>query len=396
MKYLFAVFVSLLLSLPVSALSDESSAKDVGPVLAFDGYKSKDKSVEPDMWLVCDTTLRVLPDGRWAIYMLAGGTSEPSPENFVGATYSTDKGRSWSKLVPIPTGFPRSGTTKGQGPTEVFTAKNRIYMFFSTHAWSWGENWKSWYMHSDDCGRTWSKAKPLPGRLADRTSMRPAVFSKHKPGRILVPFQHYLGHESGITASAKDGTPSKERWKILNRDVSNSRNGVLVSEDGGRTWSEHGDIRLPLPLNTHLWAEPAIVERKDGSIVMLIRPQWGGGTTLYTAVSKDGGLTWPKVAEKTDIPNPSSKIALFSLGGDKVAMIHNPNPHHRKPIALWISGDGTQTWEYKRVLIPESMDGPKGRLNYPEGFVSADGKFLHFVIDDNRHRAVYYGARLPE
>jgi hypothetical protein len=34
-------------------------------------------------------------------------------------------------------------------------------------------------------------------------------------------------------------------------------------------------------------------------------------------------------------------------------------------------------------------------MNYPDGFVSADKQYLHFAFDDNRHRAVYYGAKLP-
>ena len=53
------------------------------------------------------------------------------------------------------------------------------------------------------------------------------------------------------------------------------------------------------------------------------------------------------------------------------------------------------SWPYRRVLVPESCDGPKGRLNYPDGFVSRDKSHLHFAFDDNRHRAVYYGAKLP-
>jgi hypothetical protein len=47
------------------------------------------------------------------------------------------------------------------------------------------------------------------------------------------------------------------------------------------------------------------------------------------------------------------------------------------------------------VLVPESADGPKGHLNYPDGFVSADRQYLHFAYDDNRDMAVYYGAKLP-
>ena len=76
--------------------------------------------------------------------------------------------------------------------------------------------------------------------------------------------------------------------------------------------------------------------------------------------------------------------------------MHNPNPEHRSPLALWVSFDDMKTWSYQRVLIAQSVDGTRGRLNYPDGFVSADKRWLHFAYDDNRHRAVYFGANLPE
>jgi hypothetical protein len=79
----------------------------------------------------------------------------------------------------------------------------------------------------------------------------------------------------------------------------------------------------------------------------------------------------------------------------RVAILHNPNSKHRSPMALWISFDGMKTWPYQRVLQQESVDGPKGRMNYPDGFVSKDGQWLHFAFDDNRHRAVHYSAKLP-
>jgi hypothetical protein len=116
---------------------------------------------------------------------------------------------------------------------------------------------------------------------------------------------------------------------------------------------------------------------------------------LYKAVSKDGGKTWPEFASVTEIPNPGSKTTLYNLGGDRVAILHNPNSKQRTPMALWISFDGMKTWPYQRVLQQESVDGPKGRMNYPDGFVSKDGQWLHFAFDDNRHRAVHYSAKLP-
>ena len=116
---------------------------------------------------------------------------------------------------------------------------------------------------------------------------------------------------------------------------------------------------------------------------------------MYQAESKDGGKTWPEFASVTAIPNPGSKATLYNLGGDTVAILHNPNSKHRSPMALWISFDGMKTWPYQRVLQQTSVDGPKAAMNYPDGFVSQDKQWLHFAFDDARHRAVHYSAKLP-
>jgi hypothetical protein len=349
--------------------------------IVYDG-RSPDK-------LVCDTTLRELPGGSWAYFMLAGDDFEPSPRNYTGLARSTDQGRTWSPLQAVDIGFPREGKTAGQGPTELMVRRDRCTLFFSTHSQTWGHDWQSWRMHSTDGCRTWSKPEPMPGRLARFTFIRNHIVTRD--GRILLPFQHYLGPGPGVPPPP----PEEKPWhRALGHYVSNPRNGVLMSGDGGATWTEHGDIRLTDDDRYHGWAENNVVELSDGRIAMIIRADRLGGV-LYYAESKDGGRTWPAMAVKTDIPNPGSKATLYSLGGDAVALLHNPNPKHRSPLALWVSFDGMKTWPYRRVLVAESCDGPKGRLNYPDGFVSKDRQFLHFGFDDNRHRAVYYGAKLP-
>lgn len=359
-----------------------ADAKEDRTTSAYDGFTPNK--------LVCDTTLRQMPDGSFALFMLAGDDIEPSPKNYTGVTRSTDGGRTWSKLEPVDIGFPREGKTSGQGPTELMIRGQRATLFFSTHSETWGRDWRSWFIHSDDNGRTWTHPEPVPGRLANFTFIRNHIVTRD--GRILIPFQHYVGPGPDVPPP-----PAEERpWHgALRHYVSNPRNGVLISSDGGKTWTEHGNVRLTTDDRYHGWAENNIAELADGRIAMIIRGDRLGGV-LYYAESKDGGLTWPEFAEKTDIPNPGSKATLYPLGGDTVAMLHNPNPKHRSPLALWISFDGLKTWPYRRVLVPESSDGPKGRLNYPDGFVSADKRWLHFAYDDNRHRAVYYGARLPE
>ncbi len=330
--------------------------------------------------MVCDTTLRELPDGSWILFMLAGGDTEPSPLNYTGVTRSLDKGQTWSPLETFDVGFPREGKTIGQGPTELMITGQRSTLFFSTHSKHWANDWRSWFLTSDDSFKTWSKPLEVPGRLKERTFIRKHIVCKD--GRIMIPFQHYIG-------------PDDEQDKApLDRAFTNPRNGVLISSDNGQTWTEHGNIRLTPNSRYFGWAENDLFEHPDGSITMVIRADGLGGM-LYKAESRDGGLAWPEFASTTPIPNPGSKTTLYNLGGDTVAILHNPNSKVRSPMSLWISFDGMKTWPYQRVLQQESVDGPQGRMNYPDGFVSADKQWLHFAFDDNRHRAVHYSAKLP-
>ena len=309
--------------------------------------------------LVCDTTLRELPDGSWALFMLAGDDFEPSPKNYIGLTRSTDRGKTWTPLERVDIGLPREGKTMGQGPTELLVRGARSTLFFSTHSQTWGRDWRSWMIHSDDTCRTWSPPEPVPGRLANFTFLRNHVVTRD--GHILIPFQHYLGPPDGTPAPP----PEEKPWHgALRHYVSNPRNGVLSSNDGGRTWTEHGDIRLTPDDSYHGWAENNLVELGRNHIAMIIRGDRLGGV-LFIAHSKDGGRTWPEYASATKIPNPGSKATLYSLGGDVVALLHNPNSKHRSPLALWISIDDMKTWPYQRVLHKESCDGPQGASTTP-------------------------------
>lgn len=344
-------------------------------VVAYDG-------IPPDS-MVCDTTLRELADGTWMLLILAGDNREPSPKNYVGVARSSDRGTTWSRLEPFDTGLPRSGDTLGQGPTELVVRDDQALLFFATHgdSFSWAKQWKSWLLRGTPDGKQWGSPQLLPGRLGHNCFIRSHIVTRD--GRLILPFQHYL-------RSPKDDPSTYAE----DRRLCDPRNGVLISADDGQTWSEHGDIRLTDDPLYFGWAEPSIVELADGTIKMLIRADRLGGV-LYAAESKDGGKTWPERAVESEIPNPGSKATLHSLGGDAVALVHNPNPRHRSPLALWISLDGMKTWPYRRTLVAESVDGPKGNLNYPEGFVSHDRQWLHIVFDNNRHQAVYLAAKLP-
>ncbi len=315
--------------------------------------------------LACDTTLRAMPDGSWVHVMLGGGDKEPHPRNGVFLQRSHDEGASWTEPKRLDFGFPRSGDTAAMVPTELMVHGGRCTLYFATHDGAFG-GWKTWSADSEDSCKSWGQPRPAPGRLHDRTFVRNHLVTRD--GRVLLPFQHYVG------------SPRQDPV-----------NGVLMSEDDGKTWTEHGNIRLTDEPGYRGWAENNVVELLDGRIAMLIRADRLGGV-LHYAESTDGGKTWPEFATPTEIPNPGSKATLYGLGGDSVALLHNPNPKTRSPLALWISFDGMRTWPYQRVLRGDL----EGRFNYPDGFVSEDRRWLHFAFDHNRDKAIQVSARLPE
>lgn len=157
--------------------------------VVFDGQKPNS--------MVCDTTLRELPDGSWELLMLAGGDTEPSPKNYTAISRSTDQGKTWTPPVPLNVGLPREGKTIGQGPTELMVLGGRCTLFFSTHSRHWNNDWRSWIIHSDDSCRSWSKPEPVPGRLArpDLPAQPPRHARRPYP-RALPALSRSRGHES--------------------------------------------------------------------------------------------------------------------------------------------------------------------------------------------------------
>ncbi|AWI09573.1 hypothetical protein CKA38_10255 [Ereboglobus luteus] len=345
---------------------------------------------------VGDVVTRVMPDGRLAIWFATGGDKEPDPNNFMAVIYSEDEGKTWSPMQMLDANIKRAGINIGQLPTEAIVSGQKIMLFFSTHAGHLRNSWRSWVATSDNNGKTWNTPELLPGRLGAATFVRSHIWTQS--GNLVVPYQHYLGnlndHNSEVV---RRNNKAGNETTPYPTPVINSRNGVLISTDGGRTFTEHGDIKLPIPDDTYLWAENTIAELEKDHLVMLIRPERtrGKATFLYRADSFDGGKTWPALAEKTDIPNPSSKTILLRVNDWTTALLHNPNPYSRWPLSLWISFDGMKTWPYQRVVIADSVDGPGRNVHYPEGYVTPDLQWINFTFDDNRHQAVYVRAKLP-
>jgi hypothetical protein len=180
----------------------------------------------PPHQLVCDTTLRELPDGSWVFVMLGGGPTEPHPDNRVFLSRSHDQGATWSPLKQLDFGF----GDRAQTVSHLMVLGDRCTLYVQSHNGGFGE-WQCWRVGSEDLGHTWGAPELLPDFLAERTFIRPQITTRS--GRVLLPWQHYR-REDATATDLKDG-----RFFHVVRD---SRNGVLVSDDGGRSWDIHGAV----------------------------------------------------------------------------------------------------------------------------------------------------------
>jgi len=251
------------------------------------------------------------------------------------------------------------------------------------------------YRFSDDDGATWSAPQDITALLyaADekiqgdlRAGRAPAAFVGDDPdlfGRKLIffgpgrPIQLSAQHPNFPHRIVVPLFYIKDRI-ITPRAKRGYGNAVLVSDDGGRTWSVPGTV----PLGDYGSSEISIVELADGRIMMNARgapPQSSGmavaGRTL--SLSSDGGATWTRPQPDTSgIPNyieTSSGLLRIShptTDPKGVSRILFSFPHSLPPAdtstlrslsqvrangTILLSYDEGRSWPVRKLLVPGSF-----------------------------------------
>ena len=127
----------------------------------------------------------------------------------------------------------------------------------------------------------------------------------------------------------------------------------FLSDDEGRTWRRGRATLDPPGRGNSGLQEPAVVELKDGRLMMLCRTDLG---CQYRSHSPDGGETWT-AAEPTDLRSPLSPASVERIPstGDLLVVW---NDHavvpalegNRTPLCAAVSRDDGKTWSRPRVI----------------------------------------------
>jgi hypothetical protein len=142
--------------------------------------------------------------------------------------------------------------------------------------------------------------------------------------------------------------------------------GIVISEDHGETWQERGACDVPPDVRNH--DEHMLVERKDGSLWMLVRTHYGIGESS----SFDGGFTWDTL-KPSPLQHPPARFFIRRLQSGHLLLVkHGPLYERtgRSHLTAYLSQDDGRTWsggllldERPGVSYPDGQQDPKGRIH---------------------------------
>jgi hypothetical protein len=282
-------------------------------------------------------------NGRlWATWY-GGGVTEDL-HNYIMLVTSADDGATWSslKLVIDPDG---DGVCRAFDPCLWHDPQGRLWLFWAQRGVHGPHTTAhTWAIVTDDA--TVESPKWSAPRLVHQGIMmnKPTATSA---GTWLLPLATWFEEGSCL---------------------------VVASEDRGASFRTIGRVNVPRREDRNC-DEPMIVERKDGSLWLLVRTRYGiGGAT-----SRDGGATWTPAAE-TGIPHTVSRFFIRRLASGRLLLVRHDGPGPkmgRSHLTAFLSDDDGATW--KGGLLLDERPG----VSYPDGVQAADGT-IRIIYDFNR------------
>jgi predicted neuraminidase len=296
-------------------------------------------------------------NGRLWVLWYAGGPDEPGegPGNYVVLVTSDDDGETWSgpKLVIDP-----PGPVRAYDPCLWHDPQGRLWLFWAQSYNLWDGRSGVWAMVSENSGDENAHWSP-PRRLCHGIMMnKPTVLST---GEWLLP-------ASVWERAATERTPPAYRHDLGALRGAN----VIASTDLGATWSMRGQAFVP----ERVFDEHMIVERRDGSLWMLVRAAYGIGEST----SVDGGRTW-SAGRRSGIPHVNSRFFVRRLRSGRLLRVAHepPDGKTRSHLIARLSDDDGQTW-YGGLMLDE-----RAGVSYPDGVQSPEGAI--YVVYDYARRA---------
>ncbi len=286
--------------------------------------------------------------GRLYATWYSGGKSE-GPDNYVLLVHSEDNGKSWNEpeLVIDP-----PGKVRAFDPVLWIDPLGRLWWFWAQAHTHWNGRAGVWYIRSDNPDAEkpeWTE----PQWIGNGIMMNKPLVCEN--GEWLLPI------------SIWNKPPCLPE---LSEEIASS---VFVSSDQGKTFVRRGGAIVPFSSCN----ENMLVEKRDGSLWMLVRTSYGIGQSFST----DGGKTWSHGIPSA-IAGPDSRFYISRLPSGRLLMINHVGFlwQQRTHLTASLSEDDGLTWKYFLLLDERSQ------VSYPDATVTSEGR-IDLIYDRERYQA---------
>lgn len=299
----------------------------------------------------------------------AGGTGE-GPDNYVIIARSHNDGLSWEDPFFIIRHedknircFDPNIWCDPEGKLWIFWAQSYSLKVGNTSDGRAGV-WASYSSNPNGEAPQWSP----PCRIANGVMMnKPVILSN---GEWAFPTALWRGNmeKFGIQKA-----PEELQKEVLSN--------ITISPDQGKTFFFRGGADVP----ERSFDENMIVEKKDGTLQMLVRTDYGVGESL----SRDMGKTWSP-GRNSGISSPNSRFYVGRLASGNLLLVHNEDDSSldykqrpwrpRRNLSARISLDDGSTWQGGSLLLDERVN-----TSYPDAFQAEDGS-IYIIYDYERYK----------
>jgi len=172
-----------------------------------------------------------------------------------------------------------------------------------------------WITHSTDDGANWSSLEDITAQVKKPEwtwyATGPGNGIQLRSGRLVIPCDH------------------------------NGSSHVIYSDDRGASWKIGGSAEDKTN-------ESAVVERKDGSLLLNMR-SYHGKHRRAVQRSRDGGLTWSPLTFDETLIEPVCQASLIAAGRGGL-LFSNPAATTRTQLTVRLSADDGASWKASRLV----------------------------------------------
>ena len=343
--------------------------------------------------------LALTAKGRlWASW-IAGGDG---PNSFTVASYSDDRGETWSDVALVIDGH---GTVPTRG--NVCGRTNIIGTFWLDPEGKLRLYTDQTLLHFDGRAGIWESVAVDPDAKVPVWGAPRRIGHGHVINKPIVLSNGDWAMAGYMNVTWANGNYACVVGAFSGLDAERGTT-CYVSTDKGATWEKRGTVRGRSLADD--WNESQLVELKDGRLRVFMRAVVGYGRMLV-ADSADGGRTWTKPFSLPSMDGPNSRFQVTRLKSGRLLFVTHGAPaasckdkQGRDRLTAYLSEDDGATWLgglelwHGSASYPDCCQGPDGTI-YVSHDHDRDGAaeiWLHRFAEEDvlKGRIVSLGGRL--